>query len=147
MSWGWKIFFLYTGFVLLTVTVVIYTMTQKVELVTDEYYKEEIAYQQQIERMKNAGKMKNPVKVDYQPESAIVVFTFPKEHIGAGLDGTVWFYRPSDTSEDRKLKITLDDNGVQALNVRQLPTGYWIVKVSWTSGGKEYYVQKELMLQ
>ncbi len=147
MSWGWKIFFLYTGFVLLTLGVVIYTMTQKVELVTDEYYKEEIAYQQQIERMKNARNLKNPVKVEYQPESATVVFTFPREHIGRGLNGTVWFYRPSDTTEDRKLKISPDDMGVQVLNVRQLPTGFWLVKVSWASGGKEYYVQKELMLQ
>ncbi len=147
MSWGWKIFILYTGFVLLTLAVVAYTMTQKVELVTDEYYKEEIAYQKQIERMKNARNMEEPVKVDYQPEQALLIFTFPRTHAGSDLDGTVWFYRPSDTSQDRKIHIELDDKGRQVLNVNQLAAGYWQVKVLWSSGGKEYYIQKELILQ
>ena len=147
MNWGWKIFILYTGFVIMTLIVVIYTMTQKVELVTDDYYKEEIAYQKQIDRIKNAKRLKDPLTVEYLPSKAIIVFTFPDEHVKVGLDGSILFYRPSDTSEDRKVIIKPDDHGIQMLNVRKLPTGYWRVKVLWSSGGTEYYINKELVLQ
>jgi len=147
MSWGWKIFILYTGFVIMTLMVVFYTMTQKVELVTDDYYKEEIAYQKQIDRIKNARQLRDPLQVKYIPGKAIITFTFPKEHTKAGLDGKISFYRPSDTSKDRKVKIELDDNGIQMLNVRELLTGYWRVKVLWSSGGTEYFVSKEIVIQ
>lgn len=147
MSWGWRIFFLYTGFVVLTLIVVVYTMMQKVELVTDDYYKEEIAYQQQIERIKNARNLKNPLKVEYQQEQAIITFIFPKEHADQGLDGSILFFRPSNTVEDRKVRIKLDDRGIQILNVRELPLGYWRIKVHWASEGNEFYVDKEIMLQ
>ena len=50
-NWGWKIAILYGGFVCFMLVMVFIASNQKVELVTTNYYEEELKYQSHIDKM------------------------------------------------------------------------------------------------
>ena len=49
-NWGTGIFLLYAGFAAVTIALVIFAMTKKVDLVTDNYYDKELKYEEQIQK-------------------------------------------------------------------------------------------------
>ena len=53
MNWGKGIFIFYSLFVVAILSVVYFAFTQEVNLVSEDYYQQEIAYESQIERIKN----------------------------------------------------------------------------------------------
>lgn len=146
MSWGWKIVVLYSLFVIMTLFMVFFFTRQKVDLVADDYYKQEIDYQGQIDKISNAKLLKEPVGIEYFAESRIVKFNFPQEHSEGGVNGKIYFYRPSNADEDKKFDILLESTGVQKIAVGSLNKGLWKVKISWTSSGKEFYDEKVVTL-
>ncbi len=84
--------------------------------------------------------------MEYVAESRIVRFNFPKEHTDNGLKGNIHFYRPSNAAEDKKIDIKTESTGVQIIGVGSLNKGLWKVKISWVSGGKEFYDEKVITL-
>ena len=146
MNWGHKIALLYISFVVMTLAFVFYFMGQKVDLVTDDYYKEEIQYQDQIDRVKNATSLKDPIDVSYSPAEKKVNISFPKSQAGDVIKGNIFFYRPSNSAEDRKFAIHPEDTGVQSIYVGSFHNGLWKIKILWSTGGKEYYYEKMITL-
>ncbi len=146
MSWGWKITLLYVGFVIMTLAMVFYFMSQKVDLVTEEYYKEEIRYQDQIDRITNAKALDDPVRVEYLPHEKRVKISYPESHIGQSIKGNIHFYSPLDSDEDRDFPIKVLDGGTQFIYVGSFRKGLWRIKISWKAGGKEYYHEQQITL-
>jgi len=146
MNWGWKIVVVYSLFVLMTLTMVFYFMGQKVDLVANDYYKQEIEYQNQIDKISNTKLLKKAIGFEYKAGSRIVKFSFPKEHADKGLKGDIHFYRPSNADEDKMFKVKTESTGEQKIAVGSLNRGLWRVKISWTSGGKEFYDEKVITL-
>ncbi len=146
MSWGWKITILYVGFVIMTLAMVFYFMGQKVDLVTEEYYKEEIKYQDQIDRITNAKALNDPVKVEYSLHEKKVKISFPKSHTGQTIKGNIHFYSPSDSEEDRDFPVKVMDEGIQTIYVGSLRKGLWRIKIRWHAGDKEYYHEQLITL-
>lgn len=54
LNWGAGIAVLYMGFVAMIVLLVVMSMRQKIDLVTDEYYAEELLFQGKIDKIKRA---------------------------------------------------------------------------------------------
>lgn len=146
MNWGWKIVVVYALFVIMTLAMVFYFMRQKVDLVAEDYYKQEIEYQGQIDKITNARLLKEPVGFQYLIDDRSIQLTFPKTHIEHGIKGQVQLYRPSDANEDKKIIIKPGEDGVQTIAIGSLKKGLWRVKISWNSAGKEYYDEKVLTL-
>lgn len=146
MNWGWKIVFLYSGFVVMTLGMVFYFMREKVDLVAEDYYKQEIAYQDQIDKMSNSQNMDQPLSIELDQQASSAIIRFPMEHVALGLKGNVELYRPANSAEDRNFAILTDSTGVQVISIDGYSRGLWRIKVFWNSGGKEYYSEKTLTL-
>jgi hypothetical protein len=63
LNWGHKITLAFSAFVLLMFTLVYKSMKTDFQLVTKEYYKDELAYQQVIDGTNRANKLKGNVQV------------------------------------------------------------------------------------
>ena len=146
MNWGWKIVILYSLFVIMTLTMVFFFMRQRVDLVADDYYKQEIEYQDQIDKITNARSLKEPIGFQYSKENRTIQLDFPKSHVSNGINGIVSLYRPSDSDEDRQFKIKPDEKGIQIIAVGSLKKGLWRAKIAWKSGGIEFYDEKVITL-
>lgn len=146
MNWGWKIVVLYLAFVVMTLSMVFFFMRQKVDLVADDYYKQEIEYQGQIDKISNTKLLKEQVGFEYLSPERIVKFIFPADHIKNGVKGNIHFYRPANADEDKQFEINLETTGEQVVAVGSLSKGLWKLKISWTSSGKEFYDEKVVTL-
>ena len=146
MNWGWKIVVVYSGFVVMTLGMVFYFMGHEVDLVADDYYKQEIEYQDQIDKITNAKSLNEPIGFEYSAAERKVKLQFPAEHLTNNLEGSIHFYRPSDSSLDKLFKIDPTNEGVQTIAIGSLNKGLWKVKISWTVANEAYYDEKTITL-
>ena len=118
-------------------SVVWYAMSTDVNLVTEDYYQQELAYEEQILRLKNTESLAEKPTFNFSSDRKFVVLTFP-----AGLvpdSGKITLYRPSDFTQDRKFKLELDEANQQGFVTVSLLPGLWKAKLQWEMGGKSYF--------
>ena len=143
MNWGTKITLSFIAFVSIIITMVVISMRQDISLVAKDYYVQEIAYQDQINRIRNnedLGEFKT--EVTYDRDKNEILLNAP----GADqMNGKIYFFRPSDASLDKKYTIRIQ-NGKQVFLASDFERGLWRVKVNWQQGEKEFYTEKVLIL-
>ena len=145
MNWGTKIALIYSGFVVFIISMVVLCIKQNdIHLVSKEYYKEEIAYQDQIDKLTNAQQLHGQMGFQYIGEKQVVEFFFPKSLSDA--TGEILFFRPSDAHKDVKVAVNMDDTGRQIVPVYSLDKGLWKVKVKWNAKNKDYFSEQVLVI-
>ncbi|NIG52464.1 FixH family protein [Chitinophaga sp. Cy-1792] len=142
MNWGYKIIIVFTLFAAGMLTLVTKSMRTKIDMVTNDYYSEELKYQDIIEGRNNAGRLSAPVKVT-QPGEAVAV-SFPEELIGRSFKGNISFYRPSDSNKDFTVPMQPDNTGTQTFGRDKFIRGNYRVKIQWEMDNKPYY-QEEII--
>src|ERR1041385_3788380 len=144
MSWGKKIAILYIGFVVMILFLVIRTLNEKTDLVTEDYYKDELNYQDKINREQAA------VTASFQPEincsPGQVEIILPASFVAEKNSGTITFYRPSDSSDDFTVALSPDTKGRQQFSGK-LKKGIYTVEINMSSGGKNYYFENSIYVQ
>jgi len=116
------------------------------ELVRPDYYEQEIAYQKQIDRLSRTAAVRGEVSVAYDLAKGQVALRIPTAHLADKASGTIHFYRPSNAKLDFDLPLSVDATGTQNVPTAKLQTGLWKVRVSWTSGGQEFFHDQSLVL-
>lgn len=107
-------------------------------LVMEDYYKQDIEYQKHFDEVNNYLKDGSAsVEVDQSTKKVVIKI------LGNKIKGDALFYRPSDKSLDFNVPIV--DN-VTDIDIEGLLPGRWKVKVSWDSGNKPYYMEKEIVI-
>lgn len=144
MNWGFRIAFVYIAFVAGILTLVIMSTKQKVDLVRDDYYIEELLHQKKIDKENHANDLSAPVAVRSSADGAVI--ELPKEFHRQQVSGTVYFYRPSDAQLDRRIVLTPDTAGQQIIRTA-LVTGQYNVQVEWTMNGQSYFSETPLYVQ
>jgi hypothetical protein len=144
IGWGTRIAILYGGFVVLMVSLVTMSMKQDFSLVSDDYYQQELAYQNTIDASRNRSALSAPATVSAYTKE--VVIGFPAEFAGSSITGTVHFYSPVATKLDRKFDIAASDNVMHIVR-EDLVNGRYIVKLSWVAAGTTYYQETDLNLR
>ncbi len=139
MNWGKSIALFYTLFVIAILSVVAFAFTQDVNIISEDYYQQEIAYEDQITRIKNIERLEAKPSVVLM--GSYVEIIFPTE---LKPKGNILFFRPSDGSKDRYLPISLGSNGTQQIDFSTQQQGKWIAKLLWSEGDKEYYQEFNL---
>ena len=143
-NWGTGIFLAYTLFAVALFWFVYQSTKQDNSLVVDNYYEQDLQYQQQYERMQRANSLSAPVKVQFDQAAASVVITFPEEVTAPS--GSIHFYRPSDQRFDFRADLAVDELHKQLIPVKGKLGGRWIVKILWEEDGQAYYVERDLVL-
>lgn len=135
MNWGKGITLTFIIFCTGMVAAVVSTFQEDVELVTEEYYQEELDYQQKIDQSGLAQKAGSMTLIQTQ---AAIRFTFPE---GQTPTGKIHFYKPDKPALDQVIDI---QNRVMEVSKTTLSVGKYRVKVTWQSEGITYY-QEELL--
>jgi hypothetical protein len=141
MDWGKAIILVLVSFGILMGTLVTICVRQDdMHLVTQNYYEEEVKYQEHIERVINTHLL----------EYEILVFDNKMKtmnlHLPVGAKGTIHFFRPSDARLDKKLEVNITDANTNSIDVKDLKSGYWKVKLTWSEAGKDYYQEKNITI-
>ncbi|MTI31566.1 FixH family protein [Xanthovirga aplysinae] len=145
MNWGKSVALAFVLFAIMIIGLVVVCVKQDVNLVAEDYYKQEIAYQDRIDEIQNAKQMETKIQFVLNKKEHMANLVFPKEAGQEDLHGEIHFFRPSDASMDRKVVLALDLNGQQQIDISKLFPGYWKMQLSWTANGKRFFEEKSFM--
>lgn len=148
MNWGNRLLLVFVVFACGISFLVYRCVNTSVDLVSHDYYKDELAYQQVIDATRKANALSGLPRLSMETgaERAIVL-QLPAEMKNSAVTGSVTFYCPSDVTKDRRLPLSTDANASQAINAGYLRPGNYTVKIKWESGGKVYYNEQPLAIQ
>lgn len=111
-------------------------------LVSEDYYKDELNYQQEIDQLNNAAELKQ--NITYKKVTEGLLISFPSEFDPAQISGTISFQRLSNDKLDFEFPITLETTDYLILD-ENLVEGKWNVKIEWIVKDKTYLFKEQIM--
>jgi len=136
INWGIKIAGLYIGFVILILSLVSMAMHQNVDLVSKDYYEQELKFQDKINKSNRAHSLKEPLS--WEVRSGSLLLKFPEQFHGQKISGTIYFFRPSDAAMDKTIPLS-DDTLLLNISTVQLKRGLYKMQINWEVNKEEYF--------
>src|SRR5687767_12771606 len=128
MNWGRKLILVFTAFAGLMSTLVYMCTKQQFDLVSKDYYKDELRYQDKIDGKNNANKLSELV---INQNSENLVIKLPQELNGLAVSGQAWFYCPTDAAKDQKVTLDTDAEGRQFISKAKFAKAKYLLKLNW----------------
>ncbi len=145
-SWGTGITVSYLLFVLLILGFLAFAMGQDVNLVSSDYYEQELKYEDKIEKINRANQLHEKIKLEMADNNLSI--TFPDLFDPEEINGHITLYRPSDRQEDKVYEINLrHEDRKQEISIYTLKNGLWRVKLDWEIDGAGYYFEKNIIVE
>ena len=142
--WPLGIFIMFGLFFAGMATVVGIASTHREDLVNQNYYEQELKYQEHIDgavRAQAAG-----AKIDYAVADKKILVTLPVAQLAQNVSGTVTFYRANDPKLDREFALEPKADGSQTFDAAQLAAGPWQVRAAWTANGLGYFLEEKIVV-
>jgi len=121
--------------------------SHKTELVSANYYEQEVKYQIRLDQLNRTAQFGEQVKVAFDNAAKRISISLPPGHANSATSGSVQLYRPSAAGLDRELKLELDGNASQSLDATTLQPGLWKVRIYWTFGQQDYFADKSIVIK
>lgn len=142
MNWGkWIVvsFVLFAAFIATLVTV---CLKEDVSLVSNNYYAEEIAYQDQIERMNNTSRLSEKPDISINDQYLIVEY----KDLNRIDKGTLHLFCPANARLDQNFNLSATNEEQIFFPVGEIPPGMYRVRMRWTMNDDEYYTEEVIQL-
>ena len=117
-----------------------------VELVSPDYYKQELAFQQRMETVARTAALPSPVLLRHDAAAQRLTLQLPATLAGQTVQGQIHFFRPADQKLDFALPLLPAADLAQRINTSKMRPGYWRVRVDFTAGSQAYFVDQELTI-
>ena len=141
MSWGYKIMFVYIAFVAGIGFLIFKASNQEFDLVTKDYYEQELKYQQVIDQSANASRLSMPLNIE--KKEAELKISFPDEMKNKKKLVDFYLYYAADAKRDFRRSFELKENELaQALPVGM--KGMYELKLTWETEGVKYYHEQKI---
>lgn len=138
MNWGNKLILVFIGFAGLMTTLVYKAVNTRFELVSKEYYQDELRYQDKIDGRANVA---NIGMITVTATNENLVLQMPKEMNGLTVKGEIWFYCKTAAAKDLRLPLNVDAEGKQIIARDKLVADKYLMKLSWEAADKKYYLE------
>lgn len=142
-NWGHGIAIFFTCFVGFIAFLAFKASQVNIDLVAEDYYAREIAYQSHMDKMHNAMQLSEQVRVKQADGSLQILF--PADAVPAS--GQITLFRPSDKKYDRNQTIKGASGDIQSLSLEGLPAGYYHLQLDWEADGTPYYTQQTIHIK
>ncbi|WP_396596822.1 FixH family protein [Dokdonia sp. R86516] len=147
MKWNWGkgivvAMACFMGFILYMVITMSTDDNYSHDLVTEEYYAKEMAYQTEIDAETNARNLVGEISGKRTPEGWLL--TFPTSISKSTNKGKVFLYRPSNQQLDFEVPLVISESNL-LIPDKQLIDGRWNIIIEWTDGVEEYMYKKSIV--
>ncbi len=144
--WMWSLVAAIAGSILFFVGFAVWTFQDDVELVYDNYYAKDVVFDQQIKRIARTEALRFKPRLEYKQSAEILELNYPLALGHTPSEGTILLFRPADLHQDRLFSLALQGDSLQTIPLPDLLPGLWRIKLDWTSGGEEYYLEQALIV-
>lgn len=145
LNWGHGIFITMVIFVIMMTSFMVRAFHNQEELVTEEYYAEELKYQDRIDHMTNATEAGEAMRTEVAAGTLVLIF--PSRFAGKPITGSVHLLKPNDSRADRTVELVVDNAGQCALDTHDWMKGVYHVQVDWKADGVDHYSEDHIHVQ
>jgi hypothetical protein len=107
------------------------------DLVSEDYYSQELDYQQVIEKSKRAGNLEQ--NIQWVSEEQGIKIIYPSGL--TGIRGKINLFRPSDKELDFEVEIKQDTSNSQIIPIADLHRGKYILQIDWNHNDVDYFTE------
>lgn len=137
-KWIVVAFVLFAGFIGTLVTICV---RQDISLVSKEYYKEELAYQEQIKRISNTQALTDKPSIAKVNSTTLeVTFKQPVDR------GELKLFCPSNPKMDKNFDLKLRVLHNQLFDISSLNKGMYRARLFWTVNGREFFLEEVIYI-
>lgn len=143
MNWGkWIIvsFVLFAAFIGTLVTVCV---RQDISLVSKDYYKEELEFENQMIRVKNVSLLTEKPVISILADGSIQI-TF--DNFNRIESGELKLFRPSDAEKDKTFALDKTTQKAFIFSTKGWTAGMYRARMQWTMENKEYFIEEIIYL-
>ena len=145
MNWGAGIVLAiisFVGFILFLVITMSTDEAYRHDLVTEEYYKTELGFQDQLDKESNSRNLSENLSIQKTKEGLII--RFPKDLNPSQITGKMFLYRPSNKQLDSEIPLSLSSHQLLVPDNR-LVGGRWNILIDWTYANESYFFKEEII--
>ena len=143
--WPLGITLFYVGFaVVLIGYAIVISRTTTFDLVSKNYYAEELAYQDRIDARNRVAALPESPTLTLTPPR--LVLAFPTNYLDRVEGGLLHLYRPSDSKLDQMIPLEAGAKAARSVDVADKAKGLWKAKLRWRMDGEDYYLEETLIL-
>lgn len=142
-TWGHGVILALSCFIIFICTLIFTIEFSKntFDLVTDNYYEEEINYQKEIDATHNAALLKEKPKIEIISESGIKII-FPKEFNFTNTTGKFKLFRANSQALDiNKNELDLSPSNTLLIPSKVLVNGNYTLKLYWKKDKINYQME------
>ena len=141
MNWGKGIIITMGAFIVFILFMVFTLMSKKTDLVSEDYYKKEIDFEQEMEALKNASMIKE--KVTITSNDAYIVIQFPSNENVSNI--YIEMFRPDNKNDDQIIKE--DNSKTVMISKKTLKKGTYNLTINYNINGKQLLQKEEIMIK
>jgi len=142
-TWGTGLFITIIIFVSFFISFILFSLTQDINLVSKDYFPEEIAYGTKLAKIRNADALKEKITIE-QKENQLIIF-YPKTFENQELSGIVKFYFVTNSKFDIDIEIKIAENK-QIINLHKYKKGRYYIQIDWRVNETEYFQEFKIRL-
>ncbi|MBP9191059.1 MAG: FixH family protein [Ignavibacteria bacterium] len=146
ISWGIKIIIVFAVFAAGIFTMVAVSMMNETDLVSENYYEQEIKYQDQIDLLNNSSHLNDKIIVTQERNEIMIDVSGLSETGKIDYEGDLFFYRSSDAGKDFNIPFDPDEKGIQKIGTKFFEKGYWKVSFKLRKGGEDFFIEKKIFV-
>ena len=109
---------------------------QNSELITENYYEEELKYQEVIDAKNSADNLTEKPTVALEKQGITIIF--PKEINNNNTEFNYYLYRAENRNLDIKKEFTLDANNAHTIPANVVAKGGYTLKLKWKNNNLNY---------
>ena len=144
MNWGTKVFIGYAAGVCFISYFVIRSMMLSTEMVEEDYYNKELAFNEHIEGVNNAKLLTNPIIIkSNETQIEVMIDSITAQSM---QKGEIHFYNPASEKADKKM-VLAPSNGKYIFKNNILTKGKYYVRVSFEYQQKPFFTEAIIFIK
>ena len=143
-NWGTGIVLAFLGFISF---ILYFVITMNVDdklnhdLVSEDYYGDELKYQNDIDKLENSNTL--DTNISYEKTADGLLIKFPEDFNHLEITGNMFLYRPSNKQLDFDTAISLSNSNL-LIPDKRLVDGRWNIKIDWQYKGNNYLYKESI---
>jgi len=146
MNWGRGIILSFVVFIGVIFTMVYISVNTEFSLVAENYYEQEINYEDQLVRIRNYNALATPPDFNFDRKQGVISLNFDPDLAETIEKGKVIFFRASSARHDKEVPLTLNDDHRFAVKSDALIKGAWTMQLFWSDGENEFYKEIKFVI-
>ena len=143
LHWGRGIAIFLTLFIGFILTLVVKAHQTKSDLYAEDYYRQEVNYQQTIDA-KTRGKHFEEQFSITENDNGDILISYP-DWMNRKVNAQVAFYRPNNAKLDRHFSFP-ENGSLLVLDRNHFISGYYNVKITWSDEAELFQLEKHIQL-